>query len=284
MTTTAIWRALLAALLDNDAIEIAPDSLGGEWRGRTTRELLAHTTVVPMTAPIVLCPGRFPEGRGYRFMVAEAAWILSGDNRLETIEPYARALTKLSDDGRTLGGAYGPLFVEQEPFVVNALVQDRASRQAVLTIWRPRPQLGGSDIPCTVSLQWLIRPSKEKNVSDELHCIATMRSSDAWMGWVFDVFTFSAMSAFIALDHRRRAGSELSLGNLHLTAGSQHLYKVDFSMAEKCVDRSRDDLIKNVQPIDINEFNRPGDLVNHLWCLAKRDKTSHFYLNDLFNE
>jgi len=40
-STTDVWRRTLADLLELGA-EVAPASLGGDWRGRTTRELLAY--------------------------------------------------------------------------------------------------------------------------------------------------------------------------------------------------------------------------------------------------
>jgi thymidylate synthase len=260
-STTGVWRRTIADLLERGA-EVAPASLGGDWRGRTTRELLAYQTTVPMTAPVTLCPGR---KLGYRFMAAEAAWILSGDNRLATIAPFARQLEKLSDDGRTLGGAYGPPFVDQLPFVAAALERDRASRQAVATIWRPRPAIGSADVPCTVAIQWLIR-------DDELRCLVTMRSSDAWMGLVYDWFTFSAMTAFLALALRPKVGA-LALGDLTVTAGSQHLYRIDHEHAAACA--ARDDELVDLAPLDLADFSGPDDLTEHLWSVARRSGVTH---------
>jgi thymidylate synthase len=40
---------------------------------------------------------------------------------------------------------------QQLDYVVEALVKDNDSRQAVLTIWRPSPA-PSKDIPCTVSI------------------------------------------------------------------------------------------------------------------------------------
>lgn len=278
--TTSAWRNLLRDLLDpaGRAITVAPASLGGDWRGRTTREILAYQTTVPMAEPILLCPGR---KLGYRFAAAEAAWILSGDNRLAAMLPFARQLAKLSDDGRTMAGAYGPPFVDQLPYVSASLKNDRASRQAVMTLWRPRPA-PGSDVPCTVALQWLIRPRPcapdgtggpdVDEPRDELRCLATMRSSDAWMGLPYDWVAFSAMSAFLALDLRRH-GINLSLGDLTVTAGSQHLYRIDWELAQECL--SRDDAVATVAPLDLSDFSKPDDLVEHLWSTARRTGVYH---------
>lgn len=281
-TATTTWRYLLADLL-RDGTDTAQDSGGANWRGRTSTELLAHRTVWPMDRAVVLCPDRKP---GYKFMAAEAAWVLSGSNRLDEIAPFAPRLVDLSDDGVFLSGAYGPMFQEQLPYVAQALARDRQSRQVVSTIWRPRPGIS-KDIPCTLSLQWLIRSdglTPKDGDPDLLHCVASMRSSDAWMGIPYDVHTFAMCSAYVALLMRDRFGP-LRLGNLYLTAGSQHLYHLDRAAAEKCAfDGSneinsqrltRTDEAFELAPINVLDFDSPKDLVDHLWRVARRDLTDH---------
>lgn len=252
-TATETWRALLRALLD-DGREVAQASRGAAWRGRTSRELLAHQTVWQLASPVPLCPGR---KLGYRFLAAEAAWVCSGDNRLATIEPFARQLRQLSGDGQRLSGAYGPPFVDQLPYVVRALEADPATRQAVATLWRQRP-MADPDTPCTVALQWLLREGA-------LHCVATMRSSDAWFGVVYDVHAFAMMSAVVSLSLSTRP----PLGHLYLTAGSQHLYKLDWPAAEACVARSDEAL--TLAPLDLAPYATADQLIEHLRWVANHD-------------
>lgn len=256
--TTAYWRReVLNRLLCSFVNEVAPTSLGGDWRGRTTRELMCFQSLVEMTNPVVLCPGR---KLGYRFMAAEAAWILSGDNRLEPVARYAPALTKLSDDGRTMSGAYGPPFIDQLPYVTQALKKDPLSRQAVISLWRPRPQLG-SEIPCTLTLQFMIR-------DDVMMTHVSMRSSDAWLGLPTDWHAFSMMSAYLVLILRPYYPS-LRLGWLTVTAGSQHLYKIDWEKAEECSKRE-DLIVPDLKHLDLSQLGGPDDLVSHLWAVAER--------------
>jgi hypothetical protein len=48
-------------------------------RGKKTKELLQRTIIVDMTRPVL----RVPERKlSYTFMVAEAYWILSGDDQV----------------------------------------------------------------------------------------------------------------------------------------------------------------------------------------------------------
>lgn len=220
-TADCAWRNLLDDILKHgDRVEP---------RGLPTLELRAHKTTVDMRMPIVCEPRR---KLGYRFMAAEAHWILSGDDRVETIAPYSRAISRFSDDGVRFFGAYGPKIMEQLTYVVEALLGDHDTRQAVMTIWRPNPPVT-KDVPCTISAQWMIR-------NGLLHCVDTMRSSDAWLGWPYDVFNFSMLSYTILAMLRQRGMQDLEIGTLTLIAGSQHLYAPQWLEAQLIVDSKPD--------------------------------------------
>lgn len=181
-------------------------------RGMLVYEVLGYGSIINMNDPIIANPLR---KLGYKFMAAEAAWILGGDDRVETIAPYSKAISQFSDDGDRFFGAYGPKVHQQLAYAVGALRDDNDSRQAVINIWRENPGQS-KDIPCTLSLQFMIRRGK-------LNCFATMRSSDLWLGHPYDIFNFSAAS-FLILLLLRAEGLELELGDLYLMAGSKHLY------------------------------------------------------------
>ena len=53
-------------------------------RGQMTWEIPAHTTVVDMSDPVISIRER---ELGYKFMAAEAHWILNSDNRLSRPTP-----------------------------------------------------------------------------------------------------------------------------------------------------------------------------------------------------
>lgn len=213
-------------------------------------ELINHTSVIDMTKCVVSIDKR---KLGYKFMPAEALWILSGSNQVAAISNYGD-IARYSDNGLVFNGAYGPKITEQLVYVEECLLEDPGSRQAVITIWResPRPS---KDIPCTIALQFLIR-------NNLLNCIATMRSSDTWMGWPYDVFNFSMVSTALVL----KLGKYLpiGLGMLYLNAGSQHLYVKDYEKAIKCVDHG---VTRDYTPLDISSLTSPDDLLNHLVCL-----------------
>jgi len=218
----ATWQKLLDQILDK-GLPVAP-------RGQATLELLGHQTKWCMGRPIIHVPGR---KLSYKFMFAEAAWIMLGSDKVSEIAPYNKKIQDYSDDGETFFGAYGPKVVSQMEYVFNTLLNDRDSRQAVINIWRESPA-PTKDFPCTLSLQWLIRDGW-------LHCFDTMRSNDAWWGTPYDVFNMSAISYALALalnsieDFTKvgdNASQDVGLGKLYLTAASAHLYEPYFTEAD----------------------------------------------------
>lgn len=255
MSATVIWRDLLRDICEfGDVVSHA--ARAHEPRSQQSMELVGHQTRWSMAYPVVACPLRQV---GRRFMAAEAAWIITGDNRLSTIAPYARHMRQFSADGSHLSGAYGPPFVDQLPYVVQSLARDANSRQAVATLWRPRPA-PDPDIPCTVALQWLIR-------AGQLRCVATMRSSDAWLGVPYDVHSFSVMSTLVAIELRSH-GLDLSLGELVLTCGSQHLYERDWKNAGDCAQQTDEPDCDVV--LDPRRYASRGHLESDLWARAQK--------------
>lgn len=248
MNVNGVWADMLRNLVYLGEVH-AP-------RGQLTRELLGYQTTIGMSAPVLTVRER---RLGYKFMPAEAAWILSGDNTVAAIAPFSKEIARFSDDGYSFFGAYGPRFIDQAGYVVEVFRNDLDTRQAVVTLWREQPRRT-KDVPCTVALQWLIR-------NGLLHCAATMRSSDAWLGWPYDVFNFSMMSAFIALRLRVAGVTAVSLGRLTLTAGSQHLYERDVLAAKEIIERYEE---FRVNPLNLDEFLTPQSLVEHLWLVADR--------------
>ena len=189
------------------------------------KEKLNHTWKVDMDDPIITLPER---KLSYPFMFGEATWMLQGKNDVESVSKYVGGITRFSDDGETFFGAYGPKIITQTSYVIDTLIKDNDSRQAVISIWRENPR-SSKDIPCTLTLQFFLREA-----SDELwlHTIANMRSNDAWLGVPYDTFNFSAISFFIIL-HLNKLGVKCKLGELTIQAGSRHIYESDFNKLDK---------------------------------------------------
>jgi len=212
---TTAWKLTLQKILGEGAL-VSP-------RGQLTRELQHHTFSCDMTDPVVRSPER---ALSYKFLAAEALWILAGDETVAGIAPYNQHIAQFSDDGKTFFGAYGPRVVAQLDYVVKALVDDPGTRQAVLTTWRTNPPKT-RDVPCTVALAFVLR-------NGLIHCHVFMRSSDAWLGLPYDAFNFSMIAAKVACMYNARTASGVRLGALYLTAASSHLYERNFDSAVRC--------------------------------------------------
>jgi len=259
MNVNVVWRNLLTYLLEYGE-DTSP-------RGIKTKETICRTSRVDMNHPIILIKER---NVGYNFMFAEAWWILDGRNDVQSIRPYAPSIDRFSDDGRTFRGAYGPKIIQQVDYCVECLINDPNSRQSIMTIWERNPRKS-RDIPCTLSLQFVIRNNK-------LDCIATMRSSDAWIGFIYDVFNFSCISACIAAEYNMISDSfeKVELGTLHLTTGSQHLYAKDFDKARKIVSNES---ILTPPPISFSEVIEACDSMEDIVGILEECKDRTYETN-----
>jgi thymidylate synthase len=206
------WRQLLNELINHYDYQPAP-------RGFATREILGVTLRIDdMRNNIIYHPIR---SLNYKFLIAEWLWIALGLEDLGTLTQYNGQMGRFSDDGKTLAGAYGPRLATQWDYVIAQLKQSRDTRQAVATIWTPNPN-PSKDIPCTISLQFLVRDNK-------LNVIVTMRSSDVWLGIPYDVFTFSMLGNSIA------GILDLEPGFIQMQLGSSHMYESDLDKAQQII-------------------------------------------------
>lgn len=236
-------------------------------RGMLVYETLALQSVISMANPIIYNDKR---QLGYKFMAAEAAWILSSRDDVKGIEPYSKEISKFSDDGVGFFGAYGPKIGDQFDYVLSNLMKDLDSRQAVINIWREKPPLS-KDIPCTLSLQFLVR-------HHTLHCVASMRSSDLWLGHPYDIFNFSAVSFALMLQMNNllvdSGDTPLSLGNLHLTAGSKHIYERNEADVKVVIEdyHLNNPSRKDREPIFVDQlYDDANEFVSSLWDFASTE-------------
>lgn len=155
---------------------------------------------------------------------AEFLWYMSGSSSGEMIKRYAPSYESFLDDDGEAYGAYGPRIMSQVENVVKTLRNAPHSRQAVISIWEPsvleRASTENStpDVPCTISLQYLLRDGM-------LYAVTSMRSNDCWLGLPYDVFAFTCLQRVIA------AHLDVALGHYTHFVGSMHLYARDYKRA-----------------------------------------------------
>lgn len=200
-------------------VDILETGLATYSRGMSTLELLNKQLRVNMANCVLTLAQR---KLSYKFMLEEAMWILRGQNHV-----FSPKLDRFSDDQVFMYGAYGPRFVAQLPYVTKELKHDAGTRRAVLTLWRESPDPSSKDLPCTLTMQFLVRDGG-------FHTTVNMRSSDAWTGIPYDVFSFSMMSEYV----RRLTYPQLPLGVLCINAGSAHIYQKDFAAVRELLNNS----------------------------------------------
>lgn len=200
-----------------------------ESRVGRCREIIGHHYV--LTDPRNCWAGsRRKASLGYGF--AELLWYLSGKDTLDMLGAYAPSYVNYTNDGRARG-AYGYRWYNNPGVVikgkemsslmaaVHLLTKNPDDRRCVVAMWDAGDifeALRGEwkDIPCTLSLQFLVR-------DDRLHLIVTMRSNDHWMGGVYDPFTFCQLQLIVA------AALKLMPGTYTHNVGSYHIYERNWS-------------------------------------------------------
>jgi thymidylate synthase len=138
-------------------------------------------------------------------------------------ELFTSRVRKFGDfmDAGVFHGSYGSRVYGRLGDLVDLLARDPDTRQAVLTIFESRQDLGAAkkDIPCTISIQFLRRGGK-------LEMKVMMRSNDLWLGMPYDFVQFAVLQASIA----QALGIEV--GTYVHSTGSLHLYDRDAKKAE----------------------------------------------------
>lgn len=189
-------------------------------RGKATLERLGQTIVVRdprNTLPV--WTGRL---LNVNLAKVEALQLMGGVATPETLKRVSSQFTQFAGEGEVFHGAYGPRIRPQLWGAIKALQLDSDTRRAVMTIWDPLhdQQTGIIDIPCTLTLQFMIR-----NNALDLH--VTMRSNDVWRGLAYDAFQFTQLQLNVA------AHLGIEVGTYYHHANSLHIYDDDVPMIEK---------------------------------------------------
>ena len=169
------------------------------------------------------------ETRGKPFScLGELCWYLAGTNQLGFISYYLKHY-KESAEGDLIFGGYGPrLFrndgLDQLTNVTNLLRRKPGSRRAVIQLFSAEDLVEDhKDIPCTCTLQFMIRSAK-------LQMVTHMRSNDAFRGLPHDIFAFTMLQEILA------RSLSVDLGTYKHAVGSLHLYDENKNTARRFLD------------------------------------------------
>ena len=176
----------------------------------------------------------------WKYFAGELAWYLKKDRDIDYINNFSSFWKGITNPGTNeINSNYGSLvFNEQLDWVVNSLVKDRESRQAIMFFNRPEFQFeGNKDFVCTMYANFFIRNNK-------LHMKVQMRSNDMFYGLTFDAPFFSFLHQIVyhlVWSKRMKNGGHvndevLALGDYHHFADNLHFYERHFGLADKIID------------------------------------------------
>lgn len=214
-----------------DAPEYSP-------RGHKTKEIINANLLLENPKACILTNPHRKISKTY--IGAEINWYLSGSNNIEGIKEYAKMWEQIADYTGKVNSAYGwQIFSQELPgsdnnqwdYIVRTLKNDKDSRQAIININQPIHKYETKDVPCTLTIQYLIR-------DDKLHSIVNMRSSDAIWGLGNDIpfFTFLQIKLHNKLLHYY---PNLELGKYYHNSASLHTYERHYKMLENILEDNK---------------------------------------------
>jgi thymidylate synthase len=187
-------------------------------RGNAAREVLGVSFRLP--DPRQRLPYLAQRKANPVFQFAEALWYLAGRRDLEMIGYYAPSMRASSADGVHLGGsAYGyrlfhPADGGQSPFdlVSELLLNQPDSKRGYLPVFSAGEltDRANPDVACLAGLHLLPRDG-------HLHMVCNMRANDLDCGLLSDVFSFTMIQEYAAIQ------LGLRLGTYTHTIGSAHV-------------------------------------------------------------
>lgn len=189
-------------------------------------------TVLNPSARVLMNPRR--KMKRY-YAAAELFWYLARESHIDRLVSYAPSYARFAGDDGHAYGAYGARIAhnveagDQITYAVQMLREKSDSRQCVISLWHPRDlevAKGGAckDIPCTLTLQFLIRENK-------LSMIVNMRSNDLWLGTPYDCFCFMSIQALMA------KVLNVDLGIYRHNVGSMHIYSQNIEAAKEAIEQ-----------------------------------------------
>lgn len=161
--------------------------------------------------------------------LAEFLWYFTKENRTDFISHYLSFYKKFDEEGIIYGG-YGPRIFKldgqhnQLSNVIKLISKNPDTRKAVIQIFDGSYIIiKHKDVPCTCTLQFLLRDKK-------LNMVTYMRSNDAYWGLPHDVFAFTMLQEIVARSLNVELGEYFhSIGSLHLYSNSEHRVEEYFS-------------------------------------------------------
>jgi len=165
----------------------------------------------------------------FKYFAGELAWYLHRDRNVDYISRFSSFWKDITNPGTDeINSNYGSLVInnDQLGWVIDSLVKDKNSRQAVMFFNRPEFQFEGNrDFVCTLYANFFIRKNK-------LYMKLQMRSNDIFFGLTFDApfFSFLHQSVYQIL---KETYPDLELGYYFHFVDNIHFYERHFGLVDK---------------------------------------------------
>ena len=165
----------------------------------------------------------------WKYLAGELAWYLKQDRDVDYIGAFSNFWSHITNPhSNEINSNYGSLVFNKDQFgwVIDSLVADKNSRQAIMFFNQPKFQFeGNKDFVCTMYANFFIR----HNI---LHMKVQMRSNDIFYGLTFDApfFAFLQQSVYLKL---KETYPELQLGLYYHFADNVHFYERHFDLANE---------------------------------------------------
>jgi len=223
----SLWRDAVALVAQEGEV-VAPVTSGSSPSyGVATREVRGVKLV--LTEPRARYIASQVRPLNSTFCIGNFLYFLSESSLVEPLRYYNPNAERFSDDGRLLHGAYGPRLLIQLSYIKSHLARDPTSRRAVTLVMDAGLDLveesHSRDIPCPVSIQWLVRDG-----ALEVH--AVLRSQNVAMVFPYDVFLLTMIQEWLAADLGVRCGAFVQY------VASLHYYAHEQDLAERIVQGS----------------------------------------------
>ena len=212
--------------IENEGSESQPRDL-------KVKEAILTNFVIDPTQPIVNFPQRT---FNWKYLAGELAWYLKQDRDVNYIGAFSNFWSHITNpNSNEINSNYGSLVFNKEQFgwVIDSLVEDKNSRQAIMFFNQPKFQFKeNKDFVCTMYANFFIR-------NNILHMKVQMRSNDIFYGLTFDApfFAFLQQSVFLKL---KETYPELELGMYYHYADNLHYYERHFELADQIKEEKPD--------------------------------------------
>ena len=208
-------------------------------RDLKVKEAILTNFIIDPRQPIA----NFPQRKfNWKYLAGELAWYLKQDRDVDYIGAFSNFWSHITNpNSNEINSNYGSLVFNKKQFgwVIDSLVADKNSRQAIMFFNNPKFQFeGNKDFVCTMYANFFIRHNK-------LHMKVQMRSNDIFYGLTFDApfFAFLQQSVFLKL---QETYPDLELGMYYHYADNLHFYERHFELAEQI---KQENIVEESEPL-----------------------------------